>query len=60
MEGRAFFREQTGCGRRSGLDHNHGANFVQINPNKTKQICLDFLGFIRPNWDFSTGYARKN
>jgi hypothetical protein len=35
-------------------------NSVQINPNKTKQNCLDFLGFIRPNRDFSKGYERKN
>jgi hypothetical protein len=25
-----------------------------------KQNCLDFLGFIRPNRDFSMGYERKN
>jgi hypothetical protein len=35
---------------------NQSANSVQINPNKTKQNCLDFLGFIRPNRDFSMGY----
>jgi hypothetical protein len=33
---------------------------IQENPNKTKQNCLHFLGFIRPNWDFSVGYAQKN
>jgi hypothetical protein len=35
------------------------ANFVQINPNKTKQKSLDFLGFIRPNRGFSTGYGES-
>ena len=28
----------------------------QAPPNKTKQNCLDLLGFIRPNRDFSMGY----
>jgi hypothetical protein len=28
--------------------------------NKSKQKCLDLLGFIRPNRDFSMGYGRKN
>jgi hypothetical protein len=31
----------------------------QIKPNKTKQNCLDLLGFIRPNQDFSRGYAES-
>jgi hypothetical protein len=35
-------------------------NSDQTNPNKTKQKSLDFLGFIRPNRDFSMGYERKN
>jgi hypothetical protein len=35
-------------------------NSVQANPNKTKENCLDFLGFIRPNRDFSMGYEQKN
>jgi hypothetical protein len=39
---------------------NQGANSVQANPNKTKQNCLDFLGFVRPNRDFSKGYEQKN
>jgi hypothetical protein len=39
---------------------NQGANSVQINPNKTKQKSLDFLGFIRPNRGFSKGYEQKN
>jgi hypothetical protein len=39
---------------------NQGANSVQTNPNKTKQKSLDFLGFIRPNRDFSKGYERKS
>jgi hypothetical protein len=33
---------------------------LQANPNKTKQKSLDFLGFIRPNRDFSMRYGRKN
>jgi hypothetical protein len=33
---------------------------IQANPNKTKQNCLDFHGFIRPNCDLSVGYAQKN
>jgi hypothetical protein len=36
------------------------ANSFQANPNKTKQKSLDFLGFVRPNRDFSMGYERKN
>jgi hypothetical protein len=28
-----------------------------MNPNKTKQKSLDFLGFIFPNRDFSKGYS---
>jgi hypothetical protein len=39
---------------------NQSAKLVQTNPNKTKQNSLDFLGFIRPNRDFSMGYQRKN
>jgi hypothetical protein len=39
---------------------NPKAKSIQINPSKTKQKSLDFLGFIRPNRDFSMGYARKN
>jgi hypothetical protein len=38
---------------------NQSANSDQTNPNKTKQSCLDFLGFIRPIRDFSMGYKRK-
>jgi hypothetical protein len=45
---------------REAADFNQGANSVQANPNKTKQKSLDFLGFIRPNRDFSMGYERKN
>jgi hypothetical protein len=33
---------------------------LQANPNKTKEKGLDFLGFLWPNPDFSTGYSRKN
>jgi hypothetical protein len=39
---------------------NQRANSAQANPNKTKQKSLDFLGFIRPNRDFSKGYEQKN
>jgi hypothetical protein len=38
---------------------NQRGNSGQAKPNKTKQNCLDFLGFIRPNQDFSKGYAQK-
>jgi hypothetical protein len=31
----------------------------QAKPNKTKQNCLDLLGFIRPNRDFSKGYEES-
>jgi hypothetical protein len=47
-------------GRRAGRKCNSAASSVQANPNKTKQNCLDFLGFIRPNRDFSKGYEQKN
>jgi hypothetical protein len=43
-----------------GRGFNQGANSSQANPNKTKQKSLDFLGFIRPNRDFSMGYDGKN
>jgi hypothetical protein len=39
--------------------YNRRASSVQTNPNKTKQKSLDFLGFVRPNRDFSKGYERK-
>jgi hypothetical protein len=39
---------------------NQSGNSAQANPNKTKQKSLDFLGFIRPNRDFSMGYGQKN
>jgi hypothetical protein len=32
----------------------------QAGPSKTKQDCLDLLGFIRPNRDFSAGYGEKS
>jgi hypothetical protein len=44
--------------RDSGFNQN--ASPVQAKPNKTKQKSLDFLGFIRPNRDFSMGYEQKN
>src|ERR1700722_14484755 len=40
-------------------EDNSGESSIQANPNKTKQNCLDFLGFIRLNWDLSVGYAKK-
>jgi hypothetical protein len=33
------------------------AKQFQAKPNKSKQNSLDFLGFIRPNQDFSMGYT---
>jgi hypothetical protein len=33
---------------------------TRIKPNKTKQKSLDFLGFIRPNRDFSMGYGESS
>jgi hypothetical protein len=46
--------------RRSRSRFNQGVHSVQTNPNKTKQDCLVFLGFIRPNRYFSKGYEQKN
>ena len=53
--------------RRKASGFNRGVKFpptqskqIQAKPNKSKQNCLDLLGFIRPNRDFSMGYARKN
>jgi hypothetical protein len=34
--------------------------YRQLAPSKTKQNCLELLGFIRPNPDFSAGYAGKS
>jgi hypothetical protein len=42
------------------VEDNSGESPIQVNPNKTKQNCLDFLGFIRPNCDLSVGYAQKS
>jgi hypothetical protein len=54
---RALFRFS---GKRpAGGKCNLKARSVQANPNKTKQKSLDFLGFIRPNRDFSMGYGKK-
>jgi hypothetical protein len=49
-------------GRRRAVEprFNRRANSFQINPNKTKQKSLDFLGLIGPNRDFSMGYEQKN
>jgi hypothetical protein len=33
------------------------SKFSQAQPSKIKQKSLDFLDFIRPNWDFSMGYG---
>jgi hypothetical protein len=38
---------------------NPRASWLQVNPRKTKEKGLDFLGFPWPNWDFSTGYGGK-
>jgi hypothetical protein len=51
---------RSASGRQDCKMFNQRANSVQANPNKTKQNCLDLFGFIRPNRDFSMGYARKN
>jgi hypothetical protein len=32
---------------------------MQINPNKSKENSLDFLGFLWPNWGFSMGYGES-
>ena len=35
----------------------------ELAARKSKELqgkCLDFLGFLWPNWDFSTGYSEKN
>ena len=37
--------------------YNLMAKPVQINPRKTKEKGLDFLGFLWPNRDFSTRYS---
>jgi hypothetical protein len=42
-------------GERDG--YNQSAISSQANPNSSKQEGLDFLGFIRPNRDFSKGYG---
>jgi hypothetical protein len=47
-------------GAREAAGFNQGANSFQTNPNKSKQIGLDSLGFVRPNRDLSKGYGRKN
>jgi hypothetical protein len=41
-------------------EDNSGESSIQANPNKSKQNCLDFLGFRWPNWGYSMGYAQKN
>ena len=33
---------------------------IQAKPRKTKEKCLDLLGFIRPNRDFSRGYSESS
>jgi hypothetical protein len=55
LDCRAWFEPRGFRRRRFNLD----ASSDQANPNKTKQNCLDFLGFIRPNRDFSKGYGQK-
>jgi hypothetical protein len=32
---------------------------MQGKPNKTKENCLDFLGFLWPNRDFSMCYSKS-
>jgi hypothetical protein len=43
-----------------GAGCNRRASYLQANASKNKQSCLDLLGFIWPNRDFSKGYERKN
>jgi hypothetical protein len=43
-----------------GAGCNRRASCLQANASKNKQSCLDLLGFIWPNRDFSKGYERKN
>jgi hypothetical protein len=65
MENGAIREEWDGAGAvipaygfpRNGRRFNQGARSFQANPNKTKQKSFDFLGFIRPNRDFSMGYG---
>jgi hypothetical protein len=40
--------------------YNLRATSVQINPNKSKEKSLHFVGFLWPNRGFSKGYRRKN
>jgi hypothetical protein len=35
------------------------ASWVQVKPRKTKEKSLHFLGFSRPNRDFSEGYGES-
>jgi hypothetical protein len=44
---------------RAAAGFNHGASYVQVNPRESKGSCLDFLGFLWPNWVFSTGYSES-
>jgi hypothetical protein len=37
-----------------------GPNKFQGKPNKTKENCLDFVGFLWPIRGFSMGYEGKN
>jgi hypothetical protein len=46
-------------GRSGRAKYNFTASSVQINPSKTKQKSLDFLGFRSPNRDFSMGYGES-
>jgi hypothetical protein len=53
--GRGDAREGAASARRP-----NSAKQNQARPNKSKQYCLDLLGFISPNRDFSTSYGEKN
>jgi hypothetical protein len=61
--GAAFTVQETYHSKRPGwsveVEDNSGESSLQANLNKTKENCLDFLGFLGPNWDVSVGYAEK-
>jgi hypothetical protein len=45
------------CRASANLVFQADSKFSQAQPSKIKQKPLDFLDFIRPNWDFSMGYG---
>jgi hypothetical protein len=51
---------EPGLSATEGPEYNQGAIWPQVNPRKTKEKCLDFLGFLWRKRGFSTGYSEKN